>query len=125
MVPFRDLTGRSRQLTHAGRPVTVDGFFAAIQNHAPKLLRLLVTPSLAGYALKAARSGAHRKRRTAASRGSFRNRHRRVLAVLYPSFAASQRSRSHPTGTQVRSFLSHLFAPRPAPRPHREAASGD
>jgi hypothetical protein len=30
-----------------------------------------------------------------------------------------------PTGIQVRSFLSHLFAPMRAPRPHREGACGD
>jgi hypothetical protein len=34
-------------------------------------------------------------------------------------------SKYHPTGTQVRSFLSHLLAPTHAPRPHREGASGD
>jgi hypothetical protein len=39
--------------------------------------------------------------------------------------AASRRSTSHPTDTQVRSFLSHLFAPMRAPRPHREGACGD
>src|ERR1700687_4556142 len=48
-----------------------------------------------------------------------------LVAGLCPSLAASQRSRSRPTGTQVRSFLSHLFAPMRAPRPHREGASGD
>ena len=36
-----------------------------------------------------------------------------------------QKPRSHPTGTQVRSFLRRPFAPMPAPRPHREGASGD
>ena len=53
------------------------------------------------------------------------NPDRWLFAGLCPSFGASQRSRSHPTGTQVRSFLSHLFVPMPAPRPHREGASGD
>lgn|ERR1700675_4325054 len=49
----------------------------------------------------------------------------RYWPVSAPVSRLRRGSRSHPTGTQVRSFLSHLFAPMRAPRPHREGASGD